>query len=237
MERAPEENSVSSRVGENPVKQNVAEFEQADEYFTFEGLSGTEKRIFSRISPGEYPKVLDAGCGCGRTTIELQKRGFDVTGFDIAKNLVDYGNKKHPSLNILHLDAQDIEKTFKKESFDIVLFAYNGLDYLYPESARREVIRQIYGALRNGGLFIYQSHNKWHAWISGKRWRPYGENYFKESSGPRGMTLTTYYANPFAQKQDLEAVGFSKVSIRGHWPLLHFLNWFLDYACIFIAKK
>jgi SAM-dependent methyltransferase len=236
MERAHLTDS-SQKNGDSPAERNIAEFEQADEYFTLDGFSGTEKRIFAGISPKKYPKVLDVGCGCGRTTIELQRLGFDVTGFDVAKNLVDYGNKKYPSLKLLHLDARNIGTTFRKESFDIVLFAYNGLDYLYPENVRREVIRQIYGTLKKGGLFIYQSHNKWHAWISGKHWQSRGRNYFQETSGHRGMTLITYYANPFEQKRILKESGFSRISIRGHWPLLHFLNWFLDYACIFVAKK
>jgi len=46
-------------------------------------------------------KILDLGCGAGRTTIPLHGMGFDVTGLDISKNLIDKLNKKnHLQLNL-----------------------------------------------------------------------------------------------------------------------------------------
>jgi 2-polyprenyl-3-methyl-5-hydroxy-6-metoxy-1,4-benzoquinol methylase len=39
-------------------------------------------------------KVLDLGCGDGTTAIPLARTGADVVGIDIARNLVEAGNKR-----------------------------------------------------------------------------------------------------------------------------------------------
>ena len=42
-------------------------------------------------------RVLDAGCGTGQTSLELAKRGAEVLGIDISKNLIDVANDRKPS--------------------------------------------------------------------------------------------------------------------------------------------
>src|SRR6478609_2028983 len=44
------------------------------------------------IAPGL--KVLDLGCGDGTTALPAARRGADVLGVDIARNLVDAGNER-----------------------------------------------------------------------------------------------------------------------------------------------
>lgn len=225
-------------------EQNTEAFNGAEEYFTFEGLTHTERRIFDGISPRDYPNVLDVGAGCGRTSIELQKRGFEVTAFDIAEKLVEYGNKKHPSLHMKVGDVLALDKTYAPRSFDLVLFSYNGLDYLFPETNRYAALCQIHRVLRPGGLFIYQSHNSW--WNGEKRvfWLPFHDKngaikprYAEETSGPRKMRLVFFHQNPLSQSAILRAIGFSSVKVRGWLPILHPLNYWLDYAPIYIATK
>ncbi|HSB55589.1 MAG TPA: methyltransferase domain-containing protein, partial [Gemmatimonadales bacterium] len=39
-------------------------------------------------------RVLDVGCGDGTTALPLARLGADVVGIDIARNLVDAGNRR-----------------------------------------------------------------------------------------------------------------------------------------------
>src|SRR5262245_23217023 len=45
-------------------------------------------------------RALDLGCGDGTTAIPLARRGAEVVGIDIAKNLVDAGNQRSARLGL-----------------------------------------------------------------------------------------------------------------------------------------
>src|SRR5277367_6786885 len=52
-------------------------------------------------------RVLDLGCGDGTTAIPLARLGADVVGIDIAKNLVDAGNKRAAEAGLTRLTFQE----------------------------------------------------------------------------------------------------------------------------------
>src|SRR5260370_20047970 len=52
------------------------------------------------------PRVLDLGCGDGTTAVPLARLGAEVVGIDIAKNLVDAGNKRAAEAGLTQLRVQ-----------------------------------------------------------------------------------------------------------------------------------
>src|SRR6185369_18098630 len=52
-------------------------------------------------------KVLDLGCGDGTTALPLARLGPDVTGIDIARNLVEAGNKRAAAAGLRNLKFQE----------------------------------------------------------------------------------------------------------------------------------
>jgi SAM-dependent methyltransferase len=54
------------------------------------------------------PRVLDAGCGQGDLAIELARRGFEVTGFDISRVAIDQARAKAAAAGLtVTFDVQD----------------------------------------------------------------------------------------------------------------------------------
>ena len=51
-------------------------------------------RSMREIAAHEGRDVLDLGCGDGTTALPAARRGADVLGVDIARNLVDAGNQR-----------------------------------------------------------------------------------------------------------------------------------------------
>jgi ubiquinone/menaquinone biosynthesis C-methylase UbiE len=72
--------------------------------------------------------VLDLGCGDGTTAVPLAQRGADVVGIDIARNLVDAGNRRAAELGLTRLrfqegDACNLEGV-GDDSFDLTLSVF-----------------------------------------------------------------------------------------------------------------
>lgn len=102
-------------------------------------------------------KILDLGCGTGRTTKFIHDQGYDVIGVDIVKNMIDLARKKFPKIKFEVGDAANLK--FKSGEFDVVFFSFNGLDYIFPEVKRIYAIKEIERVLKPGGIFIFSSHD------------------------------------------------------------------------------
>src|SRR5580704_12664255 len=51
--------------------------------------------------------ILDLGCGDGTTALPLARTGADVTGIDIARNLVEAGNRRAAEAGLTRLKFQE----------------------------------------------------------------------------------------------------------------------------------
>ncbi len=121
-----------------------------------------EADIIARHFPPAPTRVLDMGCGAGRTTLGLESRGYDVEALDLSEDLVDEARKRVGRTPIHLMDARQLD--FADASFDAVLFSFNGLDCVYPSSERQRVLAEVHRVLRPGGVFYYSGHNAIAAW-------------------------------------------------------------------------
>jgi len=90
-------------------------------------------------------RVLDLGCGDGTTAIPLARRGADVVGIDIARNLVDAGNKRAAEAGLQHLkfqegDACNLEGV-SDHSFDLTLSVFGAMFAPKPFEVAKEMVR------------------------------------------------------------------------------------------------
>lgn len=90
-------------------------------------------------------KVLDLGCGDGTTAIPEAKLGANVLGIDIARNLVDAGNKRIKKEGLINCiiregDAADL-KEIKDESFDLVVSIFGAMFAPKPFDVAKEMVR------------------------------------------------------------------------------------------------
>ena len=105
--------------------------------------------------PGE--RVLDVGCGCGETTLELARRvgpsGF-VTGIDISQLLIETACllADRSGLSNVQFEAADAQTfAFPPQGFDLVFSRFGIMFFDDPEAA----FRNLRAALRPGGRLSF----------------------------------------------------------------------------------
>lgn len=95
-------------------------------------------------------RVLDAGCGTGRTAIELARRGIEIVGVDLDEVMLTQARHKAP-----HLDWRlgDLSTIDLGTSFDAVVMAGNVMIFLTP-ATEASTIANMGRHLDSGGLLI-----------------------------------------------------------------------------------
>ena len=102
----------------------------------------------------EGQRVLDLGCGDGTTAVPAAQRGADVTGIDIASNLVEAGNRRAAALGLTNCrfrqgDARDLADV-GDDTFDLVVSIFGAMFAPDPHAVAREMVRVV----RPGGRVV-----------------------------------------------------------------------------------
>jgi len=90
-------------------------------------------------------RALDLGCGDGTTAVPLARLGADVVGIDIARNLVEAGNRRAAEAGLSRLKFQEGDACnlagVEDRSFDLVLSVFGAMFAPKPFDVAREMVR------------------------------------------------------------------------------------------------
>ena len=205
-------------------------------------LQKPEKSIFETlIGKMEDWRMLDIGIGTGRTTLHLAPIAMEYVGIDYSFGMTKACMKRFPKLastgSIRLGDARMLQE-FEQDSFDLVLFSFNGIDYISYDD-REHALDEIRRVLKPGGHFIFSTHNlqyignlysiqlanswKYSLYQCYRYLRLIFENglpgKYKDkpfaiiNDGAHHFALTTYYVKPAVQVEELEMLGFADIRL------------------------
>lgn len=100
--------------------------------------------------------ILDIGIGTGRTTGFLAPRCAAYTGVDYSPEMIERARGRYPAADLRVADARDLG-SIGAAAVDIVVFSYNGIDYVDHQD-RLRILEQIHHVLRPNGAFLFSAH-------------------------------------------------------------------------------
>jgi SAM-dependent methyltransferase len=186
--------------------------EQLDAMIGPLGLTAIE-----RAEPAPNERVLDVGCGCGASSLELAERvgaGGEVLGVDLSSAMLERAqararDRQLTSLRFTVADAQS--HRFDGPGFDLIFSRFGVMFFADPE----EAFRNLRGALAEGGRICFLC---WQAVTPGTP----GPFSFADAERVRGI---------------LEAAGFceigvepfeSRLTLAGSAPLAEAVSFVVD---------
>jgi ubiquinone/menaquinone biosynthesis C-methylase UbiE len=124
---------------------NKALWEKGDFTRIAESMRQSGENLVANLDIKTGMKVLDLGCGDGTTAIPEAKLGADVTGVDIATNLVEAGNARArkeglSNCTFIEGDAADLS-ALPDQSFDLVVSIFGAMFAPKPFDVAKQMTR------------------------------------------------------------------------------------------------
>ena len=133
---------------------NQALWEKGDFTRIASSMRESGEALVKSLSITQGLRVLDLGCGDGTTAIPEAALGANVLGVDIARNLVEAGNKRAAEQRLTNLkfqqgDACDLHD-LEGQSFDLVVSIFGAMFAPKPFDVAKEMVR----VTRPGGRIV-----------------------------------------------------------------------------------
>jgi len=177
-------------------------------------------------------KILDVGCGVGRHSIELAKRGFDVCGIDISEGQIYQANQnaKKENVKVGFIKQNALEINIEQKYDAVICLCEGGFGLLGlledPLLHDQVILKNICKALKSHGKFLLTALNGY------RLIRKYTNDDIKNG-----------FFDPYDQVEyltfksmDLNASELEKVKQKGFTPpelklLLQIAGFNIDFMC------
>lgn len=151
--------------------------------------------LIERILPKEeFKNILDLGCGRGRHSVTLAKRGYNVTGLDLSEKALAVAEQKAISQNLkkIRFISGDMRKPLP-ENFDAVVNLFTTFGYFLQDSENEKVFNSVSKMLGKSGMFVIDYMN---AEVVRNRLDPFEEGAYNQYS----YRITRYIENDMVFK-------------------------------------
>ena len=101
--------------------------------------------------------VMDCGCGKGRHSIQMQEKGFQVTGLDISEKSISCA-KKYEGRNLTFY-SHDLRNLFRINYYEAALCLFTSFGYFENDAENNKVVKSIGSALKKNGWFVLDFMN------------------------------------------------------------------------------
>jgi SAM-dependent methyltransferase len=125
------------------------------------GTMGEVDFIEKEINYDKTKNILDIGCGTGRHSVELAKRGYIVTGLDLSeaqlKKAKEKAGKENVKIDFMKEDARNFSLN---EKYDLAIMICEGaFPLMETDEMNFMILLNAFNSLAPGGKFIFTTLN------------------------------------------------------------------------------
>ncbi len=131
-----------------------------NENFT-QGTIGECDFLEKEINHNKKARILDIGCGTGRHSIELSKRGYIITGIDLSESLLKRAKEKASKHNLqIVFQKHDARELPFLNEFDLVIMLCEGaFPLMETDEMNFQILRNASNALKPKGKLMFTTLN------------------------------------------------------------------------------
>jgi SAM-dependent methyltransferase len=133
----------------------VAFIAMSDKLGRYEETQRECEQIVALLGLRPGARILDAGCGFGRTVGVLREMGFEAVGVDISRAVIAEAEQRNPGPAYL---VHDLTKPLpdEVERFDAIVNVYSSFGYGETVDDDAAVLRTWHDALKPGGALVME---------------------------------------------------------------------------------
>ncbi|MBI4744845.1 MAG: class I SAM-dependent methyltransferase [Actinobacteria bacterium] len=126
-----------------------------------QGTIGECDFIEKEINYNKNIRILDIGCGTGRHSIELAKRGYNVVGIDLSESLLERAKEKAFEQNLqIVFQKHDARNLPFLHEFDLVIMLCEGaFPLMETDEMNFQILQNAANALKPKGKMIFTTLN------------------------------------------------------------------------------
>ena len=104
----------------------------------------------------ENIEILDVACGTGVVTVELAKKGYEMTGVDLSQDMLNHARDRAKEHGVkVKLQRDDMRTFTVAQKFPCVISTHDVLDHLFEDDELDQAFGRIAATLLPDGLFMF----------------------------------------------------------------------------------
>jgi ubiquinone/menaquinone biosynthesis C-methylase UbiE len=176
-------------------------------------LAEADQRFCEKVfqKPG---RLIDLGCGTGRLTHQLARRGFDCLGVDLSNEMLASAKQETSPASFQQANLTDLSM-LESQSFDYAACLFSTLGMIIGEENRKKALQEMARILKPDGLFVLHVHNRYYLQGLGLKGFRNGDVTMPQAYGGAPLTLHHYSKSEIVKELESCNLKISQVKPLG----------------------